>query len=170
MIVAVHNPSTTKLDSISFRVPHGHFKVSSYLNGSFYSAPADVICQPECTLFTKHETMPASVSFVRLELDQTSDLEVPLKTVALSSHVQIQSEKLAIRYLPGYAKDGVYFNVTSATETLVLGLDLRVYESTNWASKTADISSVYIFSPKSAESEPYSKFTALSVIRGRSEE
>ena len=46
MLVAVHNPSNSKLEIIKIAVPHGNLKVKAfdYSNKQMSSALADVIC------------------------------------------------------------------------------------------------------------------------------
>jgi hypothetical protein len=86
MMVAVYNPSATKLESIAIPVPDGHFMPQSLVKNIFYNSPADIICSPNCMLHIKHETQAFDVSFIKLQMDKSIDLYAPLKPVS-SSHV-----------------------------------------------------------------------------------
>lgn len=87
------------------------------------------------------------MAFITVAYDPKSDLTINV-TKDLSEEMTIETDELALTYIPDYAADGVFFNLTDkfTGESKTLGFDIRYWQSQQEG--RTQPSGVYIFRPK----------------------
>jgi len=142
MLVALHNPANLPLKIANIAVPHGNLAIQRFDAelGAMVEAPADVLCDVQeeelypsktvnnCQLYLRHPVESNSLGFFVVRYDPTVDLAIPVFS-DFSQEMVIESDDLALKYLPDYAGEGVYFELTDkdAGSKKIVGFDLRYW-------------------------------------------
>jgi hypothetical protein len=105
-----------------------------------------------CQLYIKQTIDAYGLGFFTVTYDAQSQLTV---NSSRAEQMMIESDELALTYLPDYDAEGIYFSLLDkqTQETKTIGFDVRYWQS--FQDPDLQSSGVYIFRPKDGQYDSY---------------